>query len=77
MCVVSMIMDDFGDKWNGYVKQTPIRYPTQEEIDEFYRLLNKAREYDKKNNQPDCGIEEKKKRLQRIADELGIKIKFD
>ena len=46
--------------------------PTQDEIDEFHRLLERAREYDKKNNEPDCELETKKEKLLKLAKELGI-----
>lgn len=52
------------------------RRPTADEIAEFYKLLERAREYDRKNNQPDCGLEHKKEALQKLADSLGIEIKF-
>lgn len=92
MCVYSMIMDHYYDKWKDLVPnqptvwppdQFPPAYPTypqvlpgQAELDEFRELLRKAREYDKKNNQPDCELEEKKEALQKIADALGIPIRF-
>lgn len=50
--------------------------PTQEELDEFRRLLERGREYDKKHNQPDCELEEKRTKLKRMAEELGVKIDF-
>lgn len=34
--------------------------PTKAEIEEFYKLLEAAREYDKKTKQPDCEREELK-----------------
>jgi hypothetical protein len=39
--------------------------------------LERAREYDRKNGEPDCELDEKKQRLQKLAEELGIKIGFD
>ena len=64
MCVVSMIMDHYGDEWQRRYRQWPIlpmpgiNYPippappapSQAELDEFRRLLERAREYDKRNN---------------------------
>ena len=50
--------------------------PTQDEIDEFRRLLERAREYDKRNNEPACEEAEKKKKLLALAEELGVKIDF-
>lgn len=54
----------------------PPSIPTQEEIDEFRRLLEKAREYDKEHNEPDCEIEEKREKLRKLAVELGVEIDF-
>jgi len=45
-------------------------------IRELEELIQKAREYDKKNNQPDCELDEKRQALKKIADDLGVKIKF-
>ncbi len=99
MCVVSMIVDHYWDKWHPYrpeppyrlpswpdpnplpqyplPHQVPSKLPSPEEIAEFHELLRKAREYDKRNNEPPCESEEKKKRLKDLADELGVKISFD
>lgn len=57
-----------------YIPTVPL--PTQEEVDEFRRLLERAREYDRKNNEPDCEMEEKRQKLLKIAEELGVKIDF-
>jgi hypothetical protein len=87
MCVYSMIMDHRYDEWtrkylppsepygptpNPFSPQTP----TQEEIDEFRRLLERAREYDRIHNEPDCEVEEKKKLLRELAKKLGIEDKI-
>ena len=90
MCVVSMVADHYWDKWNKppyTLPPTPVfpvpsviptpQMPSQEEIDEFQRLLRRAREYDKKHNEPDCELEEKKARLLKLAEDLGIKISFE
>lgn len=92
MCVVSMIEDHYGDKWNKPpYKQVPpadltqwpivspqpvINPPTAEEIQEFRELLERAREYDKQHNEPDCNLEEKRQKLLDLAEELGIDISF-
>ena len=101
MCVVSIIMDHYGDEWgrrqryprtspnwpdsgeadwekikeqmNKLVDLNPKPNPiTSEEIQEFRRLLERAREYDKRNNEPNCEMEEKKQKLRDLAKELGI-----
>lgn len=82
MCVVSMVMDHYLDKWNPPLSIPEINYPPlqrtipQADIDEFYKLLERAREYDKKHNQPDCELEDKKNQLKKLAKELGIEISF-
>jgi hypothetical protein len=55
---------------------SPVNIPSQEEIDEFRRLLEKARQQDEAEGNPDCGTEEKKKLIRELADQLGIKIDF-
>jgi hypothetical protein len=62
-------------------KINPIPAPTEpritpEEIAEFRRLLDRAREYDRKNNEPDCELEEKKAAIKTIAKALGVDIDF-
>lgn len=89
MCVVSNHYDYYYDKWKKYepfewpphiepltplTPYTPRKFVTQEDIDEFHKLLDRAREYDKKHNQPDCELEEKKEKLRKLAKELGIEI---
>jgi hypothetical protein len=49
---------------------------TPQEIEEFKRLLDRAREYDRKNNEPDCELEDKRKKLKDLAKELGVEIDF-
>ena len=76
-----MIMDHYGDKWGYKPQSLPPFTPmppiiTPEEIEEFRKLLERAREYDKKNNEPDCEIAEKRDRIKALADNLGVKIDF-
>jgi hypothetical protein len=58
MCVLSMVMEHKWDEWN---RRYPPPYtalyslpPTLEEINEFRRLLDRAREYDRRNGEPDA-----------------------
>lgn len=92
MCVVSMIMDHYTDKWRPLIPQypdsitapwqqepiVPITVPalTPEQIEEFRQLYEKAKEYDKRNNEPNCELDEKRKALKEIARQLGIEIAF-
>lgn len=80
MCTVSMIMDHYNDRWRVPSKIGPVFVPanpiTQDEIDEFRRLLDRAREYDKRHNEPDCELDEKKERLRQLVKEQGFEIEF-
>ena len=53
-----------------------VEFPTQEEIAEFYRLLERARQYDEENNEPHCEETEKRAKLRKMAEAMGIDIKF-
>lgn len=75
-----MVMDHYADKWG---RQTPVstitslpNFPTQQEIDEFRQLLERAREYDRKNGEPDCELQQKRQKLLDLARELGVEIDF-
>ena len=74
-----MVYDHYEDKWRRYT-QPPHQnfYPpiTTDEIEEFRRLLERAREYDRAHGQPDCELVEKRKRVQQLADELGVQVDF-
>jgi hypothetical protein len=80
-----MIYDHYWEKWNKPQPQpaapvfVPVPVPaiTPEEIAEFRRLLGRAREYDRKMNQPECELEEKREKLRKLAEELGLSISFD
>lgn len=84
MCVYSMVVDHKIDEWQRRLPPpqpayVPIVFPppvSVEEIDEFRRLLERAREYDRRNNEPDCEQDEKRKKLQELAAELGVEIEF-
>jgi len=47
-----------------------------EKIKELEELLQRAREYDKRNNEPDCELSEKKETLRTLAKQLGVEIRF-
>lgn len=49
---------------------------TQDDVDAFRRLVDRAREYDRANNEPACEMEEKRQRLLDLAKELGVDISF-
>jgi hypothetical protein len=82
MCTVSMIGDHFNDKW----KQPPYQQiftnipdvsraefeALKKEVEEMKALLKRAKEYDEKNNEPNCEIEEKMAMLRKFANAVGI-----
>lgn len=84
MCVVSMIGDHYKDKWssppyNDFFKKinTPevskVEFDSlKKEVLEMKELLKKALEYDKKNNEPHCELDEKVAILKKVADLVGV-----
>lgn len=55
------------------------KFPTREEfnelkkeVEELKKLLVRAKEYDEKNNEPNCEIEEKMKFLKEVAKLVGV-----
>ena len=49
---------------------------TRDEIEEFRKLLERAREYDRRNGEPDCELDEKRQAILAIAKQLGVEISF-
>jgi hypothetical protein len=82
MCVVSMIMDHYNDKWKKYIypplgpQQIPSAKELAEQIEELRKFIERAKEYDKRNNEPDCEMEEKRRLLKELAEKLGVEINF-
>lgn len=84
MCVVSMVADHYNEKWQQY--QQPILTtpyigggPSQlefnnlkREVEDLKALLARAKEYDKKNNEPDCEVEAKYAFIREIAEAVGV-----
>ena len=69
MCTMSMIMDH-GLEQPKIVWQQPYFVPNFEE------LLRKAKAYDEMTGQPDCELDEKRLALKKIAEEMGVEIRF-
>lgn len=44
----------------------------KKEVEEMKALLKRAKEYDEKNNEPNCEIEEKMKFLREVAKLVGV-----
>ncbi len=82
MCTVSMIGDHFNNKWqHPTYQQIFTNIPDvsraefealKKEVEEMKVLLKRAKEYDEKNNEPNCEIEEKMALLRKFADVVGI-----
>jgi hypothetical protein len=84
-----MIGDHFSGKWqqepyNQFITTTsvPFSFVTKEEFEalkkevlEMKALLIKAKEYDEKNNEPNCEMEDKVKLLKQVADMVGVDLK--
>lgn len=81
MCVYSMVVDHYRDKWDPVqpavtFPYTPIVGPTQVEVAEFRKLLERARKYDKDHNEPDCEFKAKKDAIKSLAAYWGLDISF-
>lgn len=88
MCVYSMIADHFIDKWQPRYEPPaqfmPLVFPppveinqlTDEEVAELRKLLERAKEYDRRTGQPECELEEKKETLRKLARQLGVEIEL-
>jgi hypothetical protein len=81
VCVYSMIMDHYRDKWEPLVipKYIPAPTFTKEELDDFRKdaaelkkLLERAKKYDQETGQKDCELESKKDKVRELAKELGL-----
>lgn len=76
MCVVSMVSDHYYDKWKPvepWPQQVPNCQPfiPYQDLEEFRKLLERAREYDKQHNQPECANTEKFRKLKELLKEAG------
>lgn len=65
-------------KWKNLFNPQPPQPPSisPEEVKEFRRLLDRAREYDKRNGEPACEQAEKVAALKAIAKALELDISF-
>jgi len=84
MCTVSMVMDHYRD---NYLERWPGMVPTQpfmpavsrdefealkREIEDMKKLLIRAKEYDERNGEPDCEMDEKVALIKQIAKFVGV-----
>ena len=82
MCMVSGVMDYGFERWRRPPEFLPVEspgvlFPTQAEINEFRKLLEAAREFDRKTNQPDCELAAKKERLRDLLQDIAEECGFD
>ena len=79
-----MIGDHFTNKWAGEpYNQIFNNLPNvsreefdvlKKDVEEMKELLKRGKEYDMKNNEPNCEIEEKMIMLRKIAEAVGIQL---
>jgi len=69
------------DYWEDFIKKLNPQQPAptrkefedlKKEVEDLKKLLKRAKEYDEKNNEPDCEIEDKIKLLKQIAALVGV-----
>ena len=88
MCVVSMVGDYYNNKWNqpkwqgtiSNITYTPSQVSKEDfdvlkkDVEEMKKLLERALEYDKRNNEPNCEMEEKVAILKKVAELVGVNL---
>jgi len=88
MCVVSMVMDHYNERWPKeypWIQQPTVTYcysdvtraefeALKKEVENLKELLVKATEYDRRNNEPNCEIEEKVAAVKKIAELVGVSL---
>lgn len=88
MCVVSMVGDHYNDKWKqpqwtGIISN--VTYDSyqvskkdfdalKKDVEEMKKLLERALDYDKRNNEPNCEMEEKVALLKKVAELVGVNL---
>lgn len=90
MCVVSMVMDQYRDNIPSWPQKPTIvvqpftfdltleawKADIERRLAEMERMVLAAKEYDRKNGEPDCELDSKRVALKKLAEEMGIEIKF-
>lgn len=82
MCVISMVMDHYNDKWKSVDWTGAFLVPDlvskedftklRADVDEMMALLKRAKLYDDATGQPDCENEQKMVLLRNIAKLVGV-----
>lgn len=67
--------------WPWPNQTAPDNHPTRaefdalrKEVEEMKELLKRAKEYDERNGEPDCEVDEKMELLRRVAAAVGISL---
>ncbi len=87
MCMVSVIGDLYKDKWEPkpwfpdpypYIQNEGITRAEfdalRKDVQDLKKLLEMAKDYDRKHGEPNCEIEEKMKLLRAVAKAVGINL---
>lgn len=90
MCTVSMVLDHYNDKWKDDMVLTTVSWPPQppltalptreefealkRDVEEMKALLKRAKQYDIDHNEPDCELAEKKNKVRKICELVGVDI---
>jgi hypothetical protein len=86
MCTVSMVTDHFKDnfiqRWPGLQQGIPLGPPVSRlefealkaEIEDMKKLLIRAKDYDERNGEPDCEMDEKVAIVKRVAELVGVNL---
>ena len=94
MCVVSIVIDHYRDKWTPtFTPQEPQQQPwywattfpnaavsraefdaLKRDVEELKLLVKRAKEYDERNGEPDCEMDEKVELVRKVAELVGVDI---
>jgi len=88
MCTMSMVGDHYSEKYNHLFQANPVplwpgAVPTvfvqqhefdalKKEVEDMKKLLLRAKEYDERNGEPHCEMDEKVALLKRVAELVGV-----
>ena len=85
MCVVSMVAEHYRDKWYpqsdnmSWTITTPVVSQAEfdalkREVENMKALLKRAKEYDERNGEPDCEMDEKVALVKKVAEMVGVSL---
>jgi len=70
-----IVPEDFRKIWEAQVKDKQFE-ELEKRVAALEELIRKGKEYDAATGQPDCELDEKRQALKKIADEMGVEIRF-